>query len=79
MPQRSLPWSVLTAAGGASELLARFGGPRPKLTRGAVEIFKREWAYDSSLAERDLGWKSANLQEVVPTVLADLRARGSIA
>ncbi|MHC4922523.1 MAG: NAD-dependent epimerase/dehydratase family protein [Planctomycetota bacterium] len=78
VPQRSLPWSVLSAAGGASELLARFGGPRPKITRGAVDIFRRSWACDSSLAERELGWRSAPMSEVVPTVLDDLRSKGRL-
>ena len=76
VPHRSIPYAALAAAGTASEWLAGIGGPRPKLTRGAAGIFRREWAYSSRRAERSLGWKSRPLAEGVPLTLSSLRGEG---
>jgi hypothetical protein len=35
----------------------------PLLTRGVVEIFRREWACDSSLAIQELGYSITPLRE----------------
>jgi farnesol dehydrogenase len=78
VPKRSIPFAALKAAGAASELLAGLGGPRPKVTRGAAAMFKREWAFSSRRAERALGWKARPLAEGVAATLAAMRAGGSI-
>ncbi|MCK6480702.1 MAG: NAD-dependent epimerase/dehydratase family protein [Planctomycetes bacterium] len=78
VPRRSLPYAALGALGAASEILAGLGGPRPRVTRGAAAIFRREWAYSSRRAERALGWRSRPLAEGIPPTLADLRAQGRI-
>lgn len=78
VPRRKIPYAALGALGAASELLAGLGGPRPKVTRGAASIFRREWAYSSRRAERALGWRSRPLAEGIPATLAHLRAGGHI-
>lgn len=78
VPRRTIPHAALSAAGAASELLAGLGGPRPRITRGAAAIFRREWAYSSRRAERALGWRSRGLAEGIPPTLASLRAEGVI-
>ena len=72
------PYAALSAVGAASELLAGLGGPRPRVTRGAAAIFRREWAYSSRRAERTLRWSSRLLAEGIPSTLEDLRAGGGI-
>ncbi len=76
VPRRRIPYAALAAVGAASEMLAGIGGPRPKVTRGAAGIFRREWAYSSAAAERALGWRSRPLAEGVPALIASLRAEG---
>lgn len=76
--RRSLPHAALSAAGAASELLAGLGGPRPKVTRGAAAMFRREWAFSSRRAERALGWRSRSLAEGVEATIAWMRAEGHL-
>ncbi len=73
---RSIPFALLSAAGLAAEWLARLGGPSPRLTRGAVAIFRHDWAYTSARAERDLGWRCRSLDDGVRALLEGLRADG---
>jgi farnesol dehydrogenase len=78
VPRRKIPYAALAAAGAASELLAGLGGPRPKVTRGAAAMFRREWAFSSRRAERALGWRARPLAEGVEATLAWLRAEGHL-
>jgi farnesol dehydrogenase len=78
VPRRSIPYAALAAAGALAEALAAMGGPRPKLTRGGVAIFRREWAYSSRRAERALGWRPRSLDDAVRGLLAWLRAEGRL-
>ncbi len=78
VPRRSIPYAAASAAGALREFLAALGGPRPKVTRGAVGIFRHEWAYSSRRAERALGWRARPLREGVVATLASLRAEGRI-
>ncbi len=78
VPRKSVPFAALAAAAAAAELAARFGGPRPKVTRGAAGMFRREWAFSSRRAERALGWKARPLAEGVAGLLAHLRAEGHL-
>jgi farnesol dehydrogenase len=78
VPRRSIPFAVLKAAGAASEALAFLGGPRPKLTRGAVSIFRHDWAYSSRRAARALGWTARSLDDAVRGLLDSMRAAGQI-
>ena len=78
VPRRRIPYAAMSALGAASEWLAGLGGPRPKITRGAAAVFRREWAYSSRRAARALGWSSRSLAAGIPPTLADLRAGGRI-
>jgi farnesol dehydrogenase len=74
VPRKSIRFGTLTAVGAASEWIAALGGPKPKVTRGAADLFRHEWAYSSRRAERALGWKARPLAEGIDATLADLRA-----
>jgi NAD+-dependent farnesol dehydrogenase len=73
---RSLPWRVpYTAAaviGTVEELRARFTGALPLLTRGTVEIFRHDWALDSSEAMRDLDYRITPLADGIRRTLESL-------
>ena len=74
VPRKSISYAAIAAAGAASELWAGLGGRRPKVTRGAAAMFRREWAFSSRRAERSLGWRARPLPEGVEATLAWLRA-----
>jgi nucleoside-diphosphate-sugar epimerase len=76
--RRSIPFWTLTAAGALGELVARLGGPRPKVTRGAVSIFRHDWAYDASRARERLRWKSRPLTEGVAETVRSLKDAGQL-
>jgi len=78
VPRKSIPHAALAAAGVLGEVLARLGGPPPRITRGAAGMFRRDWAYSSRRAERALGWKARPLPEGVDALLAHLRAERRI-
>jgi farnesol dehydrogenase len=56
VPQRRFPDFVAKAAGAAMKLAARLTGGTPKLTPDLVEIYRHDWALDSSRAVRELGY-----------------------
>jgi farnesol dehydrogenase len=78
VPRKSIPFAAMAAAGAASELLAGFGGPKPKVTRGAAAMFRREWAFSSRRAERALGWKARPLADGVAATVAWMRTEGHL-
>ena len=78
VPRRSIPHLALAALGAVGEAVARLGGPRPKITRGAAGMFRHDWAYTSRRAERELGWKARPLDRGVEELIAHLRAEGRI-
>jgi NAD+-dependent farnesol dehydrogenase len=73
---RSLPWRVPYVAastiGMVQETRARITGAMPLLTRGTVEIFRHDWALDSSDAMRDLDYRITPLAEGVQRTLESL-------
>lgn len=69
---RELPVSLARIAGRAEEWRARLTGSRPLITTGAVTIFEHDWSFDSSLAERELGYHLTPLAEGVERTLAAL-------
>lgn len=78
VPRKSIPFAALSAAGAASEIWAGIGGRKPKVTRGAASMFKREWAFSSRRAERALGWKARPLAEGVAATVAWMKAEGHL-
>ena len=73
---RSLPWRIpYTAAeaiGSVEELRARFTGAMPLLTRSTVDIFRHDWALDSSAAVRDLDYRITPLADGLKRTLESL-------
>ncbi len=60
---RHLPFKVGKAVGALEVVRGRLFGHQPELTPGVVEIFKHDWAYSSSKAERDLDYHVVPLEE----------------
>jgi hypothetical protein len=60
---RRIPFGVARALGAAEELRVTLFGGSPLITRGAVEIFRHDWSLDSSVAIRDLMYKTTPLRE----------------
>jgi farnesol dehydrogenase len=69
---RRLPYAIATAGAVASEAWTGLTGRPPLLTRGVVQIFRRDWPLDSSAAERDLGLRITPLTDGLSRTLAAL-------
>jgi len=63
VPRRRMPDGVAKVAGALMKLAARLSGGTPRLTPDLVEIYKHDWAYDSSRAARDLDYRPRSLAD----------------
>jgi farnesol dehydrogenase len=70
---RRIPYAVATAGAIVLEAAAAISGRPPLLTRGVVEIFRRDWPLDSSAAERDLGLRVTPLMDGLARALTALQ------
>jgi farnesol dehydrogenase len=70
-PVRHLPFAMGKFVGTMEEVRARAFGHTPRLTPGAVEVFKHDWVYSSAKAMRDLGYWVAPLEEGLLKTLGD--------
>ncbi len=52
-----IPVGVAEWMGGWMERRARRTGRPPELTRGVASVYRQHWAYDSTLAEKTLGYR----------------------
>ncbi len=77
MPRRRLPDGVATALGAVDRALAGLRGATPKLTPDLVEVYRHDWALDSSAAARDLGYRPRPLREGMSATIAWLRESGA--
>ena len=68
-----LPYAIATAAALACEAWTAVTRQPPLLTRGVVEIFRRDWPLDSSAAVRDLGLRQTALTDGLARTLAALQ------
>ncbi|MEA2062129.1 MAG: NAD-dependent epimerase/dehydratase family protein [Gemmatimonadota bacterium] len=75
-PRLSVPFPVARLAGACEEILAFLTGREPKTTRGVIDIFRRDWVFDSSLAERDLGYRPLGLEQGLKRTVDWIRAEG---
>ncbi|MBW7997946.1 MAG: NAD-dependent epimerase/dehydratase family protein [Candidatus Glassbacteria bacterium] len=75
-PRIALPWPVARMAGAAEELLAWLTGRIPRTTRGVIDIFRLNWAYDSAHARDELGYAPLSLQDGMKRTVAWLRSEG---
>jgi len=73
-PPRRVPFGVASAIGAMEEWRARLFGGTPRLTRGAVDIFRHDWSLDSSVAVRDLGYSMTPLVNGMHQTVEALRA-----
>ncbi len=62
-PTRHVPYWVLKTVAALCELRAALFGTYPMITRGAVEVYKHDWAYDCSKAKNELGYACTPLEE----------------
>jgi NAD+-dependent farnesol dehydrogenase len=75
VPAARMPDWLATASGAAMKLAARLSGSAPKLTPDLVEIYRHDWAYDSSRAARDLGYAPRPLADGLAATFDWLRER----
>jgi farnesol dehydrogenase len=67
---RDLPYAVAAAAGAIEEVRAAITRRPPLLTRGVVDIFRHDWALDSTDAVRDLALTTTPLTDGLERTLA---------
>jgi len=73
VPSRRMPDALGVAAGAMMKLGARLSGRTPRLTPDLVEIYRHDWAYDSSRAARELGYAPRSLASGLEETFAWLR------
>jgi nucleoside-diphosphate-sugar epimerase len=73
---RRIPYAAATAIALIEETRAAIFSTPPRLTRGVVQIFRHEWAYDSNLAIHELGYRIRPLREGIKQTVQEL-ARGT--
>ena len=78
IPTLRFPDPIAKAAGAAQKAWARLRGTTPQLTPDLVEIYKHDWAYDSSRAEREIGYRWRLLSEGLASSVAWLRETGQM-
>jgi farnesol dehydrogenase len=78
IPSLHLPDFVAKAAGALQKGWAKLRGTTPQLTPDLVDVYRHDWAYDSSLAEKGLGYRWRPLAEGLGTTAAWLRQSGQI-
>lgn len=76
VPRRRMPDRVAKLAGAAMKSWARLRRQVPRLTPDLVEIYRHDWAYDSSRAVRELGYAPRRLEDGLRTSIAWLRECG---
>lgn len=75
-PRFSVPWPVARLVGAAEEILAFVTGRTPQTTRGVIDIFQKNWIFDSKAAENKLGYRACSLEEGVKRTVSWIRAEG---
>ena len=73
---RRIPYTMAGAIGLVEELRARTFGATPLLTRGTVEIFRHDWALDSTAAATELGYRITPLADGIRRTVEALTASG---
>jgi NAD+-dependent farnesol dehydrogenase len=78
-PAMNIPMGIAKIAGYSEYLMAKIFGREPSmLTHEVVEIYKHSWAYDSSLAKKELGYKITPLREGLVDLVGWLKIAGYI-
>ena len=69
---RRIPFALAAMVGALEEARAAIGRTPPRLTRGAVAIFRHDWSLDSSRAGNELGYRVTPLRNGIERVLAEM-------
>jgi farnesol dehydrogenase len=78
-PAVNIPMGVALVAGYGEYWLARWFGRQPTmLTHEVVRIYEHSWAYDSGLAQRELGYRITPLKEGLAQMVSWLRSAGHV-
>jgi len=78
-PAMNIPMGMAKVAGYSEYLLAKMFGREPSmLTHEVVEIYKHSWAYDSGLAQKELGYRITRLKDGLTALVSWLRASGYV-
>lgn len=78
-PAVNIPMTMALAAGYGEYLLAQWFGREPtRLTHEVVRIYEHSWAYDSSLAQRDLDYRITPLEEGLGRMVDWLKSAGHV-
>jgi NAD+-dependent farnesol dehydrogenase len=73
---RRVPAALAAVMGAIEELRAAVTGRPPLLTAGTVEVLTRDWAMDSTVAVRELGYRIMPLREGITRVVQQARPTG---
>lgn len=76
-PRFELPYGVARLLGQVELLRARAGLGAPLLTPDVVEVFRHEWAFDSTRAVRELGYTITDLETGLEQTIRSLRERAA--
>ncbi|HVL67760.1 MAG TPA: NAD-dependent epimerase/dehydratase family protein [Vicinamibacterales bacterium] len=71
---RRIPIPVAYAAATVAEARARWLGHPPLLTRGVVDIFRRDWSMDSDRSIRELSYRITPLREGIRRMVTNVRS-----
>lgn len=77
VPRLRMPDLLATASGAVMKRWARWTGGVPRLTPDLVEIYRHDWAYDSTTAMRDLDYRPRSLRTGLTETIAWLRETGA--
>jgi farnesol dehydrogenase len=72
-PKLKVPIPVLKAYGWLGEVWAEISGHAPQVTRGVAETYRHHWAYDCSLAQKELDYPIRPLAEGLAEVVRYIR------
>ena len=77
VPRLRMPDFLASASGAAMKGWARLTGGVPRLTPDLVEIYRHDWAYDSSTAASELDYRPRSLRSGLETTVGWLREIGA--
>ena len=75
-PRFSVPFGLARLAGAAEEFLAVLTGRMPQTTRAVVDIFHRDWIFDSAKAVDRLGYAPRSFADGVRQTVEWIRSQG---
>jgi farnesol dehydrogenase len=77
-PTRHVPYAVAGLVGRLQRGWAEATGREPELTDEVVGVYRHEWAYASTRAERELGYRITPFREGIARTVAWMRETGAL-